>query len=433
MLARMAKRKFWMNGVNVVLRFLLVMIACSAAGAADNPFAPDQVDPTRAGMSVERLARIHERMKEFVDAGKTAGVVTLIARHGLVASLDAVGYQDLERKTPMTADTIFRIMSITKPVTCAGIMVLVDEGRLSLLDPVEKFMPAFKDLRVNPCWNGVGHDCELVAAKRPVTVFDLMTHTSGLAEAGGGGGRGGAGAGVAQPKTRAEQVAARGAQMTLLFQPGSAWYYSNFGISVLGAIIEVASGQPYDRFLKERIFDPLEMKDTFFEIPPEKAGRVATVYTYQDGTLRLLSLPASASPGGSLPSPDSGLLSTARDLARFNQMMLNKGALNGKRVLSAAAVAAMTTSQTGEMAAGYAPGVGQGFGYEVVRQPLGMYRYTSIGSFEKTGFYRTYVWVDPAKDLVGVILMQRNNGGAAADLADEVNVFMAMAAAAIEN
>jgi CubicO group peptidase (beta-lactamase class C family) len=221
--------------------------------------------------------------------------------------------------------------------------------------------------------------------------------------------------------------------MTLLFQPGSAWYYSNFGISVLGAIIEVASGKPYDRFLKERIFDPLEMKDTFFDIPAEKAARVATVYTYQDGTLRSLGLSTSASPGAALPSPDSGLLSTARDLARFNQMMLNKGTLNGKRVLSAAAVAAMTTSQTGEMAAGYAPGVGQGFGYEVVRQPLGMYRYTSIGSFEKAGFYRTYVWVDPAKDLVGVILMQRNNGGAAADLADEVNVFMAMAAASIEN
>jgi CubicO group peptidase (beta-lactamase class C family) len=126
-------------------------------------------------------------------------------------------------------------------------------------------------------------------------------------------------------------------------------------------------------------------------------------------------------------------MSTASDLARFNQMMLDKGVLNGKRVLSAAAVEAMTTSQTGNLKAGYAPGVGQGFGYEVVREPLGMYRYTSIGSFEKAGVYRTYVWVDPAKDLVGAILMQRNTGGAAADLADEVNIFMAMAAAAIDH
>ena len=146
-------------------------------------------------------------MKEFVDAGKTAGVVTLVARHGRVASLDAVGYQDLETKTPMKADSIFRIMSITKTVTCAGIMVLVDEGRLSLLDPVEKFMPAFKDLRVNPCSNGVGHDCEPVAAKRPINVLDLMTHTSGLKrrvvdEAARA-------AADSQPRTRAEQVAAR--------------------------------------------------------------------------------------------------------------------------------------------------------------------------------------------------------------------------------
>ncbi len=410
-----------------MLRCLLVPIACSAALAADNPFVPDKVDPARAGMSPALLARIPERMKRFVDSGKTAGVVTLVARHGQIASIDAVGYQDLERKIPMTPDTIFRIMSITKPVTCAGVMVLVDEGRLSLIDAVEKFVPEFKNLRVNPCGSRVGHNCELVAAERPITVFDLMTHTSGLTDSAGGGGRGGA----AQPRTRAEQVAARASQATLIFQPGSAWNYTNFGIAVLGRIIEVASGKPYDRFMKERILDPLDMKDTFFEIPPEKAARVATVYAYQDGKLQ----PAALAPlqSGSIASPDSGLLSTARDLARFNQMMLNKGTLNGRRVLSAAAVEAMTASHTGEMKAGYAPGVGQGFGYEVVREPLGMYRYTAIGSFEKAGFYRTYVWADPAKDLVGIILMQRNTGGPAADLADEVNVFMAMAAAAIEN
>ena len=141
------------------------------------------------------------------------------------------------------------------------------------------------------------------------------------------------------------------------------------------------------------------MKDSFFDIPADKASRVATVYTFADGQLKPLVRPAQLATR--IPSPDSGLLSTASDLARFNQMMLNKGVLNGKRVLSVAAVEAMTTSATGSMAAGYAPGTGQGYGYEVVREPLGMYRYTSIGSFEKAGFYRTYVWVDPAKDLVG--------------------------------
>jgi CubicO group peptidase (beta-lactamase class C family) len=169
------------------------------------------------------------------------------------------------------------------------------------------------------------------------------------------------------------------------------------------------------------------MQDSFYDVPADKQSRVASIYVYADGKLSLLHRSL-----GPIASPDSGLSTTARDLGRFNQMMLNKGVLNGKRVLSAAAVKAMTTSQTGDMKAGYAPGVGQGFGYEVVTSPLGMYRYTSIGSYEKAGVFRTYIWVDPAKDLVGVILQQRNSGGDAADLADEVNVFMAMAAAAIE-
>jgi CubicO group peptidase (beta-lactamase class C family) len=393
--------------------------------AADGDFIADKVDPAAAGMNAERLARIPIRMKEFVDAGKTAGVVTLVMRHGHIASLDAVGYQDLEHKTPMKVDSIFRIMSVTKPITCAGVMALVDDGRLSLLDPVENFVAEFKGLRVNPCGSRVGHNCELVMPLRPVNVLDLMTHTSGL---GDGGGRGGA---AGPPSSRTEMVASTVSRATLLFQPGTAWNYSNFGIAVLGQIIEVVSGKPYDRFMAERFFEPLGMKDTFFDVPSEKASRVATIYTYADGSLKTLTRPTPSGPR--IPSPDSGLLSTAGDLARFNQMMLNKGVLNGKRVLSAAATESMTTSYTGDIQAGYAPGVGQGYGYEVVREALGMYRYTSIGTFEKAGVYRTYVWVDRAKDLVGTILMQRNTGGPAADLADEVNIFMAMAAAAIDH
>ena len=404
---------------------ILFLIGTSLAASADNGFLADKADPAPAGMNTAMLARIPTRMKEFVDAGKTAGIVTLIARHGHVASLDAVGYQDLEHKTPMKIDTIFRVMSVTKPITCAGIMTLVDDGRLSLLDPVEKFVPEFKGLKVNPCGTRVGHNCEVVAPLRPVNVLDLMTHTSGLAD---GGGRGGP---ATPPNSRTEMVAGNASRATLLFQPGMDWNYSNFGIAVLGQIIEVVSGKPYDQFMAEKIFQPLGMKDSFYDIPAEKAARVATIYTYVDGSLKPLTRPTPA--GARIPSPDSGLLSTASDLARFNQMMLNKGVLNGKRVLSAAAVETMTTSYTGDMKAGYAPGVGQGMGYEVVRESLGMYRYTSIGTFEKAGVYRTYVWVDPAKDLVGIILMQRNTGGAAADLADEVNIFMAMAAAAIDH
>ncbi len=301
----------------------------------------------------------------------------------------------------MTADSIFRVQSITKPITAAGIMTLVDEGRLSLLDPVEKFVPEFHDLKVNNCGTLVGFNCELVPQARPITVLDLMTHMSGLGD--------GAGAGTQPPATRKEQVANTVSRSRLLFQPGTAWNYSNFGIAVLGEIIEVVSGKTYPDFMNEKIFQPLGMQDAFYDVPADKQSRVASIYVYADGKLSSLRRPL-----GPIASPDSGLSTTARDLARFNQMMLSKGVLNGKRVLSAAAVEAMTTSQTGDMKAGYAPGVGQGFGYEVVTSPLGMYRYTSIGSYEKAGVFRTYIWVDPAKDLVGVILQQRNSGGDAA-------------------
>jgi CubicO group peptidase (beta-lactamase class C family) len=402
----------------------LFLIACSLSLSADRNFVSGKIDPVLAGMSSELLARIPVRMKEFVDAGKTAGVVTLVARHGHVASLEAVGFQDVERKTPMQADSIFRIMSVTKPITCADVMTLVDEGRLSLLDPVEKFVPEFDGVKVNLCGTRVGYDCQPVPSARPMNVLDLMTHTSGLGERGPA--RGGP---ATPPNSLAEMMASAASHATLLFQPGTAWSYSNFGIGLLGRIIEVVSGKSYDRFMAEKIFHPLDMKDTFYDAPADKASRVATVYTYDEGKLKPLR-PALA--GAKIPSPDSGLLSTASDLARFNQMMLNKGVLNGKRVLSSPAVEAMTVSQTGDLKAGYAPGVGQGYGYEVVRAPLGMYRYTSIGTFEKAGVYRTYIWVDPAKDLVGIILMQRNTGGASADLAEEVDIFMAMAAVAVD-
>jgi CubicO group peptidase (beta-lactamase class C family) len=255
-----------------------------------------------------------------------------------------------------------------------------------------------------------------VTPSRPPNILDLMTHTSGLP--------GSAPERGTPATTLAERVAAV-SRASLLFEPGTAWNYSNIGIAALGRVIEVVTGEPYDRFLAERIFQPLEMKDTFFFVPADKSSRVASVYSYEPDGLKRVPM---AEP--KFPAPEGGLFSTAGDMARFHQMMLEKGKLNGQRILSAAAVEAMTTSQTGTMKAGFAPGVGHGFGFEVVRETLGTYRYNSIGSFVKGGAYRTYGWVDPAKDLVGIIFMQRTNGGG--DVADEINSFMAMAAAAIE-
>src|ERR1017187_3339691 len=205
--------------VTLILSYALLALAA-------RPFVVDKIDPEAAGMSQARLARIADRMKEFITAGKTAGVVTLVARHGHVASLEAVGYQDLESKTPMRTDTIVRLASVTKPVTCAGIMILVDEGRLSLIDPAEKFLPEFKGLKLNPCGTRSGYNCELVTPSRPVNIFDLMTHTSGLADAAPGR--------EAPPNTLAQRVApiTRG---SLIFEPGTAWNYSNIGIAALSA------------------------------------------------------------------------------------------------------------------------------------------------------------------------------------------------------
>ncbi len=393
-----------------------LLLGCTLAALAADSFSIGKIDPEAAGMDPARLARIPVRMKEFVAAGKTAGVVTLVARHGHVASLEAVGYQDLETKTPMRTDTIFRLASVTKPVTCAGIMILVDEGRVSLIDPVEKFLPEFKGLKLNPCGTRAGYNCELVTPSRPINILDLMTHTSGLPGSAPGGGT--------PPSTLAERVVAVHG-VALLFEPGTAWNYSNIGIAALGRIIEVVTSQPYDRFLSERIFQPLAMKDTFFFVPPDKANRVASVYTYEENGLQFVPMAPAK-----FPAPEGGLFSIAGDMARFHQMLLNKGTLDGQRILSAAAVEAMTTSQTGSIKAGFAPGVGHGFGFEVVRETLGTFRYNSIGSFVKGGAYRTYGWVDPAKDLVGIIFMQRTKGGG--DVADEINSFMAMSVAAID-
>ena len=393
-------------------RSALFLLTSLALHGAETP------DPTGAGMDPARLARIPARMKEFVEAGKAAGIVTLVARHGRLASLDAVGFQELETKTPMRTDTMVRIASLTKPITCAGIMVLVDQGRLSVLDPVEKFVPEFNGQKVAACSPAGG--CTSAAASRPINVLDLMTHTSGLP------GAAPAGRGAA-PVSLAEEVAA-GGKLSLLFEPGTAWNYSNIGYATLGRIIEVASKKPYDQFLAEQLFAPLGMKDTMFFPGDDRKARIAAVYTDDNGTLKRATQ-VESNTGPRIPAPQGGLFSTAADLFRFNQMILNKGRLDGKRVLSAAAAEMMGTSMTGEMKAGFAPGAGHGLGYEVIREARGTYRYNSLGTLVKGGAYRTYEFIDPAKDLVGIILLQRTNGGG--DVADEINTFVAMAAAAI--
>jgi CubicO group peptidase (beta-lactamase class C family) len=377
------------------------MCAALAAGIAAGADGLAKPDPVGAGMDPQRLARIRTRMQKFVDDGAAAGIVTLVARHGKLASLSAVGYRDLEKRTPMRTDSIFRIMSMTKPVSAVAVMILMEEGRLALFDPVSRHLPEFQT--------------QSVKGKRPPALFDLLTHTSGLAEP----------REATKPATLAERVAGV-AKAPLEFEPGAQWRYRTSNLDVLGRVVEVAAGMPFEKFVALRIFGPLGMADSSFHPVEAKAGRIASLYTDEGGRLTLTTV----SRDTLYPSPGAGMLSTAADMARFYQMLLNRGTFDGKRILSAATVELMTTLHTGNLEAGFAPGMGFGLGIGLVREPKGMYRLCSVGSFGHGGAYRTYSWADPAKDMVRVIMLQRTNVGG--DQADEINAFLAMAAAAIE-
>jgi CubicO group peptidase (beta-lactamase class C family) len=411
-------------GNGCILRCVILapaLLACTLAAYASDAFLPESVDPVAAGMDQVLLARIPARMQAFVDQGTSAGFVTVVARHGHVASLQAVGYQDREAKIPMRTDTIFHIMSMTKSFTAAGIMILVDEGRIGLLDPVEQYLPEFRGIKLNPCGeSAAGQNCALVNPSRPITVLDLLTHTSGLPDEG-----------PSDPspfQSLAERVSA-GAHSMLLTQPGTKWIYSQIGYATLGRLIEVVSGKSYTDFLQERLFEPLGMKDACFSLPDTKLNRLAVSYTL-DSTGKLIRAGHQANATPKVPSPEGGAMTTVLDMARFYQMLMNKGTLNGERVLSIAAVHAMTTNQTGDLEnVEFSPGLGMGLSFGVVKDQVGTFRYQSIGSFSKGGAYRTYGWGDPAKDLFGIILFQRTNGGG--DIAPEISAFTVLANAAI--
>jgi CubicO group peptidase (beta-lactamase class C family) len=381
------------------------------------------------GFSTERLQRIHEAVGRHIEAQDVSGAVTLVARRGRIVHFEAQGLMDIESKKPMLKDSIFRLASMSKPVTAVAVMMLVEEGKIRLTDRVSAFIPEFKTMKVAvakgtnnpvqmPAFGRGGPpapapEFDLVAAVREITVKDLLTHTSGLMS----GGVSGAEQGRLVPRGPNDTLAnyiPKLAQTPLDFQPGTLWRYSGlYGFDVLARIVEIASGQPYDQFLKQHLFDPLGMKDTGFAPTPERMARVATIYQRTPNGLQPAQN-ANQLISGTYFSASGGLMSTAEDYLQFAQMLVNGGQLNGKRYLGPKTVELMTANHTGDMVNGQfgrpAHGMGFALGVQVVVDPVAADLRVSPGTYGWAGAYGTNQNMDPKEKMVSIIMMQGASG-----------------------
>lgn len=407
------------------MRRTLLVLAIATFGAC----AQNHADPS-LGMAGNPLERIPARMKGFVDDHTVAGIVTLVARHGKIIELDAEGMANIEDARPMQKNTIFQIMSMTKPVTAVGIMMLAEEGKLALRDPVERYLPEFHNQRVI---TAAGPDAgRLGVPVRPITIRDLMTHTSGVFDLPPGE--------IKDYSQRMDtplaDLVSIFARQPLLFQPGTRWSYSSPGIDILGRIIEVCSKQKYEDFIAARLLNPLGMNDSFFYPTPDRIPRIAMVYEGHDGKLTRSSGkilggdPANYLQGAKYPAPGWGLYSTAEDLFRFYQMILNGGTYNGRRYLSRFSIDLMREVHTGDLnPSGWLGGSGYGLAWEVVQDPYGELAGHAKGTFGHGGAFGTQGWIDPKHDLIRIMLIQRSNGGT-----DSLrDAFMTMAVSAAAN
>lgn len=374
-------------------------------------------EPEAVGLSAGKVAELKPALQGLVDEGRVPGGVALVLRQGKVAAVATFGYRDLAAKIPMTEDAIFAVASMTKPVTCVAVMTLVERGKIGLDDPAAKYLPELEGLRVlGDARDDAGGAPATVPAKRPVTIRHLLAHTSGISygvfdstdprlkEAYKR-------AGVIGPSHRTiGDLVGRLAQVPLAHQPGEGWTYG-FSHDVLARVVEVASGSRFDRYLREQIFAPLDMRDTSFLVPEAERDRVATIYDAgKDGVLSPLPKEYGSE---TYFSGGGGLFSTARDYARFAQMIANGGELGGRRILGPDTVAAMTTNQIGEHSSFAGRKYGLGFGLAFSEGPDGgapvLDRYFSGGS------YSTNFWVFPRRDLILVLMQQvvpTNRGGA---------------------
>lgn len=364
------------------------------------------VKPETVGLSEERLVRIGETMKRHIDARNISGAVTLVARKGRIAHLQAHGKMDIEANRAMTTDSIFRIFSMSKPVAGVAILMLLEQGKVRLNDPVSKFIPEFKGMKVSA--GDEQRPPTTMAAAREITIQDLLTHVSGL----GSGPASREQMGKILDGLGSETLATiipRWAASTLEFQPGTRWSYSGLaGFDTLGRIVEVASGSTFDQFLKANVFGPLGMSTTAFHPGDANWPRVVTAYHRTDDTLQKTANPNRLQ-SKTYFSGGGGLVSTAEEYAQFGMMLAGGGQLNGKRLLSPKTVELMASPFVPDTLPGRRPGLAYGLSVVVVADPIRAGQRVSEGSFGWDGAYGTHFWVDPKEKLVGIMLIQTDN------------------------
>jgi CubicO group peptidase (beta-lactamase class C family) len=398
--------------------FINVLVVVAAALAQELPTAK----PETVGMSSERLERIGTAVQRSIDDKRIAGAVTLVMRRGRVVWLKSQGMMDREAGKPMRPDTLFRICSMTKPITSAAVMMLYEEGRFLLEDPVSKYLPEFKNPKV--LVKPASGDPYTIPAAREITIRDLLRHTSGITyhwneTLGPMYKSANVAHGLLPYDGTIEDSTKRLASLPLLFSPGDKWEYS-LGVDVLGRLVEVVSGKPLDEFFRARIFEPLGMDDTYFYPPEGKLPRLAVAYTYypDKGLNRFPDTPITEGSftysadypykgAKKLFSGGAGLVSTAEDYARFCQMMLDGGKVGTTRLLSRKSVELMTQDQLGKISP--EQGFGLGFGVEGTKAPLS--EIGSPGEYNWGGFFYTAFSIDPKEQMIVVFMGQLHPTG----------------------
>ena len=401
---------------SILFGALLATSGSAFAQSAPLPEAP----PESVGFSADRLKRLDEAMQAKVDGKQLAGIVTMLARHGKLVEAKTYGQQDLTSGKPMPEDAIFRIYSMTKPVTGVAMMILYEEGKWKPSDPLSKYIPEFAGLKVYAGTDRAGKPILAAPAHAP-TVGEVMSHTAGFTYGFFGSSPVDKLYMASNPLSAPslDEFIARLAKLPLVYQPGEEWLYS-VAVDVQGYLVEKLSGQPFPDFVRERIFTPLGMQDTGFFVPPDKLARLATVYKPDPKGTGLVPVPhdphVSQPPG--LPSGGGGLYSTASDYLRFAQMLLGGGELGGVRLLSPGTVALMRGNHlperlltpNGKFGIGLyhmQPGLGFGYDVAVFEDPVRIGSTAGKGSFMWDGLAGTWFWVDPTNDLVFVGMVQR--------------------------